>query len=61
MAKVEVHIPEDLGLTKKERSVLKKSFERQLVEAIDARRAKQMRVAVRAKIIAEDRIRPRES
>lgn len=62
MAKIEVQISEDLDLTAKELNVLRKRFKKELVEAINARRAKQMHVDVRAKSIAEEiKLRPRES
>ena len=36
MAKVELHIPSDLGLTKKQLSDLTKSFKKQLVDTLKA-------------------------
>lgn len=53
--KVELQIPKDLGLTKTELGVLEKSFKKQLVEAVKARRGsskaspKQIVINVRAK------------
>lgn len=55
MAKVEVHIPKELGLTRKQVSDLQKSFQKQLVETLkDSRtstkaKSKLMVVDVRAK------------
>lgn len=55
MAKVEVHIPKELGLTRKQVSDLQKSFQKQLVEILkDSRtstkaKSKLMVVDVRAK------------
>ena len=55
MAKVEVHIPKQLGLTRKQLDALEKSFKKQLVETLkDARTAtkaksKLMVMRVRAK------------
>jgi hypothetical protein len=55
VAKVEVHIPKQLGLTRKQLDALEKSFKKQLVETLkDARTAtkaksKLMVMSVRAK------------
>ena len=55
MAKVEVQIPKDLGLTRKEISELQKSFQKQLVETLKGKqtsakaKSKLMVVDVRAK------------
>jgi hypothetical protein len=55
MAKVEVQIPKDLGLTRKQITDLQKSFQKQLVETLKGKQAatkaksKQMVIEVRAK------------
>jgi hypothetical protein len=55
MAKVEVHIPKELGLTRKQVSDLQKSFQKQLVETLKGThpaskaKSKLMVVDVRAK------------
>jgi hypothetical protein len=54
VANIEVQIPEELGLTKKQKNALQKSFQKQLVETLGANTAaiaksKLMVVDVRAK------------
>jgi hypothetical protein len=55
MAKVEVQIPKDLGLTRKQIGDLQKSFQKQLVETLKGKQAaakaksKQIVIEVRAK------------
>jgi hypothetical protein len=55
MAKVELQIPKDLGLTRKQISDLTKSFQKQLVDTLKGKqtaskaKSKQMVVDVRAK------------
>ena len=54
MGNIEVQIPEELGLTKKQKNALQKSFQKQLVETLGANTAaiaksKLMVVDVRAK------------
>jgi hypothetical protein len=55
MAKVEVQIPKDLGLTRKQITDLQKSFQKQLVETLKGKQAatkaksKQIVIEVRAK------------
>lgn len=56
MAKVELQIPKELGLTAKELELLKKKFKRELVETIKASRARQTGVEIRAKSIVEQTI-----
>jgi hypothetical protein len=50
MSKIEVRLPEELGLSKKQKLALQKSFETQLVETIGAEKA----VAAKAKLIVVD-------
>jgi hypothetical protein len=55
MAKVEVQIPKDLGLTRKQITDLQKTFQKQLVETLKGKQAaakaksKQIVIEVRAK------------
>ena len=55
MANIEVRVPEELGLSKKEKARLQKSFEKQLVESLRGKhsaaiaKSKLMVVDVRAK------------
>ena len=55
MANIEVQIPKELGLTRKQRSDLQKSFQKQLVETASGRqraavaKSKLMVIEVRAK------------
>jgi hypothetical protein len=48
--KIEVRLPEELGLSKKQKQALQKSFESQLIETIGAEAA----AAAKAKLIVVD-------
>ena len=50
MSKIEVRLPEELGLTKKQKQALQKGFESQLIETIGAEAA----AAAKAKLIVVD-------
>jgi hypothetical protein len=50
VSKIEVRLPEDLGLSKKQKQALQKSFETQLVETMGAEKA----AAAKAKLIVVD-------
>jgi hypothetical protein len=51
MAKVEIQIPKDLGLTRKQISDLQKSFQKQLVETL---RGKQTATKAKSKLMVVD-------
>jgi hypothetical protein len=50
MSKIEVRLPKELGLSKKQKQALQKIFERQLVETMGAEKA----AAAKAKLIVVD-------
>jgi hypothetical protein len=50
MSKIEVRLPKELGLSKKQKQALQKTFERQLVETMGAEKA----AAAKAKLIVVD-------
>jgi hypothetical protein len=51
VAEIEVQIPKELGLTRKQRSDLQKSFQRQLVETV---RGKQAAAIAKSKLMVVD-------
>jgi hypothetical protein len=51
MAKIEVQIPKELGLTKKQKAKLQKSFQKQLVETL---RGKQSSAVAKSKLMVVD-------